>query len=181
MQHHCVLTRLGVFDRPETVFRPAALYYFPSHQSAMDFRRLANVRYSEGGCLCGAIRFRVTGAPAESVICHCKTCRKASAAPSVGWLTFERSRFEFLCGVPRRFRSSPGVERTFCPDCGTPLSYANDASPSSIDVTTVALDDASAFPPAREVWVSEKIRWEPTDPNLLQYPKGMNEGPYTEA
>ena len=42
---------------------------------------------TEGGCLCGAIRYHVRGQPTHSMICHCRTCRKAAGSPVVAWLT----------------------------------------------------------------------------------------------
>lgn len=137
------------------------------------------MKHIEGGCLCGAIRFRVSGAPFSSVICHCRTCRKASAAPSVGWLSFDRENFELIRGVPRLFASSAGVVRTFCADCGSPLTYASGHSPNEIDVTTISLDDESLFPPTREVWLSHKVIWEATGANLAQYARGGGDGPDT--
>lgn len=131
----------------------------------------------EGGCLCGAIRFRATELPRSSVVCHCRTCRKASAAPSVAWLTFDRGSFEVIRGVPRRFASSPGVVRTFCAACGSALTYASEASPRVIDVTTMSLDEESLFPPTQEEWVSHKLSWEATDPSLVQYPQDPPDGP----
>lgn len=132
---------------------------------------------AEGGCLCGAVRFSVEGAPLASIICHCRSCRKASAAPSVGWLTFGRARFTLLAGDTIDFASSPGVTRSFCRRCGTPLFYANEKSPDELDVTTVSLDDPSRFPPSREVWLSHKLDWEATNARLGQYPKGSDAGP----
>ena len=35
----------------------------------------------EGGCLCGAVRYRAIAAPIRAVICHCSMCRKHSGAP----------------------------------------------------------------------------------------------------
>jgi hypothetical protein len=124
----------------------------------------------EGGCLCGAIRYRLTGAPSWSTICHCRACRKAAGAPSVGWLTLDRGNFTLLQGVPGRFDSSPGVVRTFCKACGTPLTYANEARPGDIDVTTMSLDDETMFPPTCEVWISHKVSWEVADPAREHYP-----------
>jgi hypothetical protein len=49
--------------------------------------------------------------------------------------------------------------RTFCPTCGTPLTYQHDSHPDSIDVTVASLDDPSAFPPADHTWTSERIPW----------------------
>ncbi|MGB6489506.1 MAG: GFA family protein [Steroidobacteraceae bacterium] len=133
--------------------------------------------HAEGGCLCGAIRYRVTAAPSWSTICHCRTCRKAGGAPSVGWLTFDRGNFTLLQGVPGRFASSPGVVRTFCTVCGTPLTYTNEGRPGDIDVTTMSLDDETKFPPTTEVWLSHRVSWEILDPTRAQYPGDVSEEP----
>jgi len=130
----------------------------------------------EGGCLCGAIRYRVSGAPEFSVICHCATCRRASGAPSVAWLTFARRQLQFLSGDPRSYRSSQGVVRGFCGTCGSAISYENAAAPDSIDLTTLSLDDPNAFPPAQEVWLEHRIPWEAANPALDHYPRGSASG-----
>ena len=48
---------------------------------------------SEGGCVCGAIRYRVIGAPTNSMIYRCQPCRRVSSAPVVAWVKFPKSRF----------------------------------------------------------------------------------------
>ena len=123
---------------------------------------------SEGGCLCGAVRYRIADPPLSSAICHCTSCRRASGAPTVAWVTVDRKQFEILSGKPAAFRSSPGVKRQFCGQCGSPLTYENAQSPGSIDITTASLDDPNGFPPSVEVWLEDKISWQPTDPNLRQ-------------
>ena len=114
---------------------------------------------TEGGCVCGAIRYRVVGEPANTMICHCQTCRRVAAAPVVAWLTFPTERFELLKGHPASFHSSEPVRRTFCPACGTPLTYQHSDSAASIDVTTCSLDDPDLFPPTHHSWVSHDIAW----------------------
>ena len=42
----------------------------------------------EGGCLCGATRYRATGRPTSTMICHCQTCRRAAGSPDVAWVRF---------------------------------------------------------------------------------------------
>jgi hypothetical protein len=130
------------------------------------------VQWAYGGCLCTEIRYRVAGSPLHSVVCHCKTCRRAAASPSVAWVTFEREKFEILNGTPRAFRSSPSVVRTFCGKCGSPLTYENENSRGTLDVTTVSLDDPSLFPPTREVWLEDRIDWQPPNENLERNPQG---------
>ena len=51
--------------------------------------------YTEGGCLCGAIRYRVIAEPIARSICHCLSCRRASGAPSVAWAVFRPEDFRF--------------------------------------------------------------------------------------
>jgi len=125
----------------------------------------------EGGCLCSAIRFRISGEPVFSSICHCSTCRRASAAPTVAWLTFDRSQVEFLSGTPRTYRSSQGVARHFCGTCGSQLSYESIASPMTIDITTASLDNPNLFPPTMEVWLEHRVSWQTANQTLAQYPR----------
>ena len=127
---------------------------------------------SQGGCLCSAIRYSLSGNPLHSVTCHCKTCRAASGAPSVAWLTFRRDDFQIVKGSPRLFPSSPRVSRTFCPRCGTPLTYEKGDNPSTIDITTCSMDEPGLFPPNREVWLEHRLSWEALNEQLEHYARG---------
>lgn len=131
----------------------------------------------EGGCLCGAVRYRATGATSHPTLCHCVSCRKACAAPLVAWVTFPKEGFAFVRGEPGRFRSSEPVERTFCGRCGTPLTYAHDDFPDAMDVTTCSLDDPSAFPPADHTFTSQRLPWMAADEGLPSFPRSRYEGP----
>ena len=53
---------------------------------------------SDGGCLCGKVRYRVSERPRISAICHCVSCRRASGAQSVAWLTLAIEGFSFVTG-----------------------------------------------------------------------------------
>jgi hypothetical protein len=129
------------------------------------------MQINQGGCLCSAIRFRISGEPTFSSICHCATCRRASAAPIVAWLTFERAQVEFLTGCPRVYRSSQGVVRQFCGTCGSQLSYESAASPTTIDITTASMDNPNLFPPTLEVWLEHRVSWETGDQSRTLYPR----------
>ena len=125
----------------------------------------------EGGCLCGAVRYRVTAAPTALVVCHCDTCRRAAGAPSLAWAIFRAADFAFTRGAPATYASSPGVERGFCARCGTTLTYAGNDRRDVADVTTASLDDPDAFVPTKEIWLEEKIGWEAVDHARLRYPR----------
>ncbi|HEV3114020.1 MAG TPA: GFA family protein [Candidatus Binataceae bacterium] len=113
----------------------------------------------EGGCLCGAIRYRVSGQPLASGICHCRTCRRSSAAPMLPFVTFPFDRFEFARGKPVDFHSSPPVTRSFCGRCGTPLTYRHQEHADQIDVMTCSLDNPEVLAPSYHIWVSHKLTW----------------------
>src|SRR5262245_47723772 len=110
---------------------------------------------ASGGCLCGAVRYRLTTKPRSYSLCHCETCRRAAGAPSVAWVVVDAGAFSFVQGTPTVYRSSPNVERTFCNCCGTPLSYQCTTERETIDITTVSLDMPNDFAPTREIWLSE--------------------------
>jgi len=132
-------------------------------------------RVVDGGCLCRAVRYRVTGVPIVTSLCHCRTCRLAAGAPSVAWAVFRSSDFMVSAGHAARFRSSAGVIRTFCSRCGPSLTYQRDAEPETIDVTTASLDCPDDFAPTREIWISHKLGWERLNDTLPQYPESSRQ------
>lgn len=125
----------------------------------------------EGGCLCGAIGYRATVHPISSMVCHCRTCRMASAAPLVPWVTFPSEHFSFVRGRPTEFHSSPSVTRMFCPSCGTPLTYQRTDLQSEIDVTTCTLQDPERFPPTHHSWTAYDLNWVRVADKLPAYEK----------
>ena len=127
-----------------------------------------------GGCLCGDVRFLVQAGPLLSIICHCRTSRRASGAPSVAWVQFRREDVELSSGLLSTYASSAGVTRSFCRRCGTQVMYASDGSPGTIDVTTVCLDDPSLAPPTCEVWLEHRLEWEPISDTLAQHMQGSS-------
>lgn len=124
----------------------------------------------EGGCLCRAIRYRVTGEPLARSLCHCRSCRLGAGAPSVAWVVLRSNDLMFVTGAPARFQSSPGVLRGFCARCGTSLTYQREDEPDTIDVTTATLDRADDFAPEREIWAAEKLAWESLNESLRHFP-----------
>ena len=124
---------------------------------------------SEGGCLCGSIRYRITGEPRSSSVCFCRSCRLASGAPSVGWFVVNTDQYTLLRGQPTTYQSSPPVTRSFCAKCGTPLAYQHTDDRNAIELTTCTLDDPQRFPPTREIWHSQRIPWAASSPAIQHF------------
>lgn len=112
-----------------------------------------------GGCFCGEIRYEVGGAPFHLTNCHCSICRRTTGAPFVTWFSVPRSEFRFVQGTPNRFRSTPKAARTFCPRCGTQLTFEHDDASGEIDVTTCSLDQPALLPPQDHTHTSSKLEW----------------------
>jgi predicted GNAT family N-acyltransferase len=113
-----------------------------------------------GGCHCGRVRFAVSGAPGDTVICRCTSCRRVSGALQVPWTTVARAAFRWTDGVPRERESSPGVWRAHCADCGTPLAWRRHDRPDELDLTTCSFDGVAAVPePDCEIWGEDTPSW----------------------
>lgn len=124
----------------------------------------------EGGCACGHIRYRVSGEPSQTSVCHCTQCRMATGAPFGVYSAFPAEAVEFLTERPTYFKSSDAAERGFCPKCGTALSFCYFDS-EEIDISTATLDDPNAFPPQDHWWTESKIDWVNIDDGLPQHPR----------
>lgn len=76
-----------------------------------------------GGCLCGDIRFEVTGTPEKPHTCSCRMCQRTSGALTVAWVEFPKSAIRWIgkVGEPTTFRSSNNSSRAFCPRCGSTI------------------------------------------------------------
>lgn len=125
----------------------------------------------EGGCLCGQTRYRIEGAPRDAGYCHCRMCQRAGGAPVVPWLTMARSDFAWTAGEPAVYRSSAGVERLFCPHCGSQLVFRALAEPETLDVTLASLDDPAAIAPDHHIWTASRIGWFEIADDLPRYPE----------
>lgn len=122
---------------------------------------------SKGGCLCGNIRFEAEGEPSSVSTCHCRTCQKAAGGDSVAWVEFPVGAVKWLGGTGAVYNSSTSVERTFCPDCGTSLTYQNGAH--SIDLTLACFDNPESFTPTQEIWLDHRLCWNAPNPEITGY------------
>ncbi len=127
-----------------------------------------------GGCFCGRIRYEAGGEPFNASVCHCTICRRTSGAPFVAWFSVPRSQFR-VTGEPRRFRSSGKATRSFCSECGTPLTFERDQA-DEIDITTASLDDPNGVPPADHIYASTRLGWVRLADGLPEFRQARSEG-----
>lgn len=122
-----------------------------------------------GGCFCGHVRYEITGEVLNETVCHCPGCRKSSGAAAVPWITVNTLHFKLTRGELAEVRSDQypkascdgcGGTRTFCPRCGSPISFkGGNAADPRIDITVGSLDDPQAFTPREDVWAQYRLAW----------------------
>ena len=113
----------------------------------------------EGGCQCGAVRYRISGEPLMAALCHCSMCRRANAAPAVAWAMYRESQVGFPNSSPAIYESSPGSRRGFCPRCGSQISFTADYIFGLIDITIGSLDEPNRVAPTFHYWESKRLPW----------------------
>jgi hypothetical protein len=99
-----------------------------------------------GGCQCGAVRYALYAEPTGASICHCRMCQKAVGNYFAALTGVKRADFAWTRGKPGSFRSSEVIERDFCRDCGTPLTYRA-LDRDRVSVTIGSLDDPDRVHP----------------------------------
>ncbi|HEV7267834.1 MAG TPA: GFA family protein [Falsiroseomonas sp.] len=126
-------------------------------------------RIAAGGCLCGAVRFRV-GLPSNWVAhCHCRMCQRAHGAAFVTWVSVERTRFAVEPGAEAALgwhESSPDARRGFCRRCGSPMLFRSDRWPGEMHVAAAALDDGPDRAPQVHAFWDAHVAWTSADPDL---------------
>ena len=128
-----------------------------------------------GGCLCGAVRYRIRGAPLAMYHCHCSQCRKASGASFATNLLVRTEDFEITAGGERlaAFESSPAKHRHFCSRCGSPIFSRAQATEQIVSVRSGTLDGDPELRPGAHYHVASKAPWYEICDGLAQQPGGL--------
>jgi hypothetical protein len=117
-----------------------------------------------GGCLCGAVRYRIASAPFDAGWCHCRTCQLNSGSPAMAFASVPVADYELEQGEVATVKSSDFGHRAFCGACGTPLFMCVDFQPETLDFSLATLDDPAAIAPTFHIFYAERLPWaEPAD------------------
>jgi hypothetical protein len=112
-----------------------------------------------GSCLCGAVRFKARGRPLWVAHCHCQSCRRNTGSAVATFVGYRKDRLAYVAGAPEIYASSPGVTRSFCRSCGTPLTYQAERYPGEVHVYLCTLDRPQDFVPQVHVHAGEQLPW----------------------
>jgi hypothetical protein len=125
-----------------------------------------------GGCLCGAIRYRIVGTPVFVGQCYCKDCQKATGTGHTTVLGVPENQL-FVAGTPAVYASQGGsggeVRRHFCPVCAGRLYTSADSSEPIRMVQAGSLDAPNAVTPTVAIYVKDALSWDRIDPALTKF------------
>ena len=127
----------------------------------------------DGSCLCGAVRYQITGDLGAVHHCHCSRCRKAHGAAFSTFADVPSSALHIVAGENevRRYRSSPQVERAFCGTCGANLTFRFDGMPETVWIAVASLDTDPGKRPSGHIFATSKARWFEISDDLPQWPE----------
>jgi hypothetical protein len=112
-----------------------------------------------GGCLCGAVRFRITAKTLMSYYCHCTMCQRTTCGPFQTAAKVPIKAFAFSKGETKAYKSSPGFVRLSCGECGSALSAQAKDNPKLASVHLGCLDDPNAIRPEFHTFTSTQVSW----------------------
>ena len=131
----------------------------------------------EGGCLCGAVRYSISGSPFAAEYCHCTMCQKSSGAAVVSWMDFRTDQLTWTTGKPSEYESSENVRRGFCAECGSTLSFRDTRHPDYMSLTIASLDDPNLVKPTYHIYTDSQVKWLNIDDDCKRFPKGPEKSP----
>ena len=127
----------------------------------------------EGGCACGAIRFKIAGPLAGVGVCHCRACQYSTGGPPNYVALAMRPSFSVTKGEAKvhlsKADSGAEVGRAFCPECGTPLYTIPGEGTPFFPVKLGALDDPSGYAPNLHLYMEDAQPWHLTHEGLPQF------------
>ena len=126
-----------------------------------------------GSCLCGAVRYEVTGPVHDVHHCHCSMCRKSHGAAFSTFARLTAADFHIVAGRERvrGYRSSAPIERTFCDTCGARLTVRFDGMRDAVWVSLATFDDDAGVRPGVHMFVASKASWDEISDPLPQFPE----------
>ena len=137
--------------------------------SAMD----ALKNQKQGGCLCGAVRYKVSGQLRGVVNCHCSMCRSLHGIYGAHTKTSNADLDIYKQDTLRWYDCGDNIAvRGFCTQCGTNLFWR----PLAEDNTAIvvgSLDDSNGLQTVAHIFVEDKANFYEITDALPQYPQGL--------
>ena len=131
----------------------------------------------EGGCVCGAVRYRVKAPPQAGLVCHCTWCQRRTGSAFAFAAYFNEADVELLQGrmtayEHRSDETGRWLRIEFCPVCGTPVTHTAELRPGLRGIAVGTLDDKDWFRIDRHIWSRSARPWVAIPEGVEVYEKG---------
>ncbi len=123
----------------------------------------------DGGCLCGKVRYRVSGRLFGADHCHCSMCRRQHGAAFATYADFEPGEFAWISGADlvKIYEAPGGGGWCFCSECGSTLAGTDDGKVTAITLGTVEGDPGVR--PEAHIFTGSRAPWHEIHDDLPQF------------
>ena len=129
----------------------------------------------EGGCQCGAVRYRLKAAPLGIYACHCKDCQRFSGTTHTMSMVVNAEDAELISGELTGFDKAADSGRTVrmlgCARCGIKIWNEPLSAPHLLILKPGTLDDMSWAVPVGNIWTDRALPWAHIDPAAPNFPR----------
>ena len=126
----------------------------------------------EGGCLCGAVTYKISGAPIIVAHCYCRDCQRVTGAGHTTGAMFPAEAIK-VTGAMSEYRSKGDsgstVSHLFCATCSSRLFGKNTNMPGVMTVGAGTLNDPGAVTPQVAIFARSRPPWDAPDPNAQSF------------
>ncbi|MEM7222608.1 MAG: GFA family protein [Pseudomonadota bacterium] len=129
-----------------------------------------------GGCLCGAVRYRVAGPLRPVVACHCGQCRRTSGHHVAATQAHRADLTIEGDGAITWFQASETARRAFCKICGSHLFW-DPVGGDKVSIFAGSLDQPSGLELAEHIFVADKGDYYEIADGLPQRAQGRTQVP----
>lgn len=117
-----------------------------------------------GGCLCGKVRYELSGEPVRTMLCQCKNCQRTSGS-ALSTIALVQRKDLAVIGDLKAYNyagdSGGELEINFCPNCGSPVLLNINAMPDIVSVKVGTFDETDWFAPQVNIWTGSGQKWLP--------------------
>jgi len=127
----------------------------------------------QGGCLCGGVRYEISGKLDKMHFCHCQMCRRGHGTPFANYVAVHPRDIRYTQGeaLITRYPSSQDTVRTFCSRCGSNLEFSPKTTPDETWIAAGGFDGDPRIRPSFHIYVASKAPWFEITDDLEQYPR----------
>lgn len=121
--------------------------------------------------MCGAVRYETMGESFLICHCHCESCRKHNGGPVVTLAGYKADQVAWSGDQRKFYESSPGANRAFCGNCGTPLTWEGDGDELGmiVELHISTFDNPNELMPTGHAFYNERLEWFDAADNLPRY------------